>query len=79
MLTHDNVVSDLHAVMQRVKAFPEDVFLSFLPLSHFRANCGLLPGRCYRFLRRLRTLCCTTRTGYEAGQADRTDLGASHL
>ncbi|MEG2818374.1 MAG: long-chain fatty acid--CoA ligase [Comamonas sp.] len=34
MLTHRNVVSDLHAVMQRVQAFPSDVFLSFLPLSH---------------------------------------------
>lgn len=30
MLTHDNVVSDVHAVMQRVIAFPEDVFLSCL-------------------------------------------------
>lgn len=34
MLTHRNVVSDIHAVMQRVQAFPSDIFLSFLPLSH---------------------------------------------
>ena len=56
MLTHDNVVSDLHAVMQRVKAFPEDVFLSFLPLSHtFERTAGyylaVATGSCVAYAR----------------------------
>ncbi|MEB5965256.1 long-chain fatty acid--CoA ligase [Comamonas testosteroni] len=56
MLTHDNVVSDLHAVMQRVKAFPEDVFLSFLPLSHtFERTAGyylaIATGSCVAYAR----------------------------
>jgi long-chain acyl-CoA synthetase len=56
MLTHDNVVNDLHAVMQRVKAFPEDVFLSFLPLSHtFERTAGyylaIATGSCVAYAR----------------------------
>ncbi len=34
MLTHANVVANVKAVLQRVEAAAEDVFLSFLPLSH---------------------------------------------
>ncbi|WP_151448321.1 AMP-dependent synthetase/ligase [Lacisediminimonas profundi] len=34
MLTHDNVLENVKATYQRVTPFPEDVFLSFLPLSH---------------------------------------------
>ena len=34
MLTHDNVVENVKAVLQRVVPGPQDVFLSFLPLSH---------------------------------------------
>ncbi|WP_035639003.1 AMP-dependent synthetase/ligase [Bradyrhizobium sp. ORS 375] len=34
MLPHDNVVSNLKAIHQRLAAASEDVFLSFLPLSH---------------------------------------------
>ena len=56
MLTHDNVVSDLHAVMQRIHALPQDVFLSFLPLSHtFERTCGyylaVATGSCVAYAR----------------------------
>lgn len=34
MLTHDNVLENVKATLQRVAPLPEDVFLSFLPLSH---------------------------------------------
>lgn len=34
MLTHDNVVANVKATLERVPAFPADRFLSFLPLSH---------------------------------------------
>jgi long-chain acyl-CoA synthetase len=34
MLTHANVVANVKAVLQRVEAAADDVFLSFLPLSH---------------------------------------------
>ncbi|QXZ10986.1 long-chain fatty acid--CoA ligase [Comamonas sp. Y33R10-2] len=56
MLTHDNVVSDVHAVMQRVIALQEDVFLSFLPLSHtFERTTGyylaVATGSCVAYAR----------------------------
>lgn len=34
MLTHANFLQDAFAVLKTVMAFPEDIFLSFLPLSH---------------------------------------------
>ena len=34
MLTHDNVLENVKATLQRVAPAPDDVFLSFLPLSH---------------------------------------------
>ena len=34
MLTHDNVLENVKATLQRVVPSPDDVFLSFLPLSH---------------------------------------------
>ncbi len=34
MLTHDNVMANVAATLQRVAPQPDDVFLSFLPLSH---------------------------------------------
>ncbi len=34
MLSHDNVLENVKATLQRVVPVPEDVFLSFLPLSH---------------------------------------------
>src|SRR5271166_2090685 len=34
MLTHGNIVANVKAVLQRVEAVADDLFLSFLPLSH---------------------------------------------
>lgn len=34
MLSHRNILSVAHAALQRVPAYPDDVFLSFLPLAH---------------------------------------------
>lgn len=34
MLTHNNIVANVRAVLTRVTVLPGDVFLSFLPLSH---------------------------------------------
>jgi long-chain acyl-CoA synthetase len=34
MLSHNNILSDVHAGVQSVPCYREDVFLSFLPLSH---------------------------------------------
>ncbi|MDR2299395.1 MAG: AMP-dependent synthetase/ligase [Comamonas sp.] len=56
MLTHCNVVSDVHAVMQRVQATEQDIFLSFLPLSHtFERTAGyyfaIATGSCVAYAR----------------------------
>ncbi|MGG1945963.1 AMP-dependent synthetase/ligase [Trinickia sp. NRRL B-1857] len=61
MLTHENVVSNVKAVMQRVAADKTDVFLSFLPLSHtFERTAGYyLPvaaGACVAFARSTKLL-----------------------
>lgn len=41
MLSHRNVLSDVKAVLGRVVATQDDVFLSFLPVSHtFERTCG---------------------------------------
>lgn len=34
MLSHRNILAVAHAALQRVTAYPRDVFLSFLPLAH---------------------------------------------
>jgi long-chain acyl-CoA synthetase len=56
MLTHRNVVSNVKAVLQRVVARADDVFLSFLPLSHtFERTAGyylpIAAGSCVAFAR----------------------------
>lgn len=56
MLTHCNVVSDVHAIMQRVQATEQDIFLSFLPLSHtFERTTGyyfaIATGSCVAYAR----------------------------
>jgi long-chain acyl-CoA synthetase len=56
MLTHRNVVSNVKAVFQRVAPLPDDVFLSFLPLSHtFERTAGyylpIAAGSCVAFAR----------------------------
>jgi len=34
MLSHANILTDVHAGISRVPVYPDDLFLSFLPLSH---------------------------------------------
>ena len=56
MLTHDNVMSNVQAVVQRVAPVTSDVFLSFLPLSHtFERTAGyylpIAAGACVAFSR----------------------------
>ena len=56
MLTHSNVVSNVQAILQRVVPTAEDVFLSFLPLSHtFERTAGyylpLAVGSCVVYAR----------------------------
>jgi long-chain acyl-CoA synthetase len=56
MLTHRNVVSNVSAVLQRVAPRADDVFLSFLPLSHtFERTAGyyvpIASGACVAFAR----------------------------
>ncbi len=41
MLSHENVVSNVKAIHRRIAASGQDIFLSFLPLSHtFERTCG---------------------------------------
>jgi len=56
MLTHRNVVADVKAVLQRIQPTVEDVFLSFLPLSHtFERTAGyylpMAAGSCVAYAR----------------------------
>ena len=48
MLTHRNVLANIKALMQHLEARADDVYLSFLPLSHtFERTCGYyLPVAC---------------------------------
>jgi long-chain acyl-CoA synthetase len=48
MLTHRNVLANIKALMQHLEARADDVYLSFLPLSHtFERTCGYyLPIAC---------------------------------
>ena len=56
MLTHRNVVANVKAVMERIRPTPDDVFLSFLPLSHtFERTAGyylpMAAGSCVAYAR----------------------------
>mgnify|MGYP001548192732 FL=1 len=56
MLTHYNVLSNIRAVMARVKVYSSDVFLSILPLSHtFERTVGyylpIAAGGCVAYAR----------------------------
>jgi long-chain acyl-CoA synthetase len=56
MLTHGNIVSNVKAVLQRVAPMANDVFLSFLPLSHTFERTGgyylpIAAGCCVAFAR----------------------------
>jgi len=61
MLTHGNLLSDVVAELDVVPVFPDDVFLSFLPVSHaFERNVGhFLPvasGACIAYAEDITTL-----------------------
>ncbi|MFM0080626.1 AMP-dependent synthetase/ligase [Paraburkholderia sediminicola] len=61
MLTHDNVVSNVKAALQRIAPRESDVLLSFLPLSHtFERTAGyylpIAAGCCVAFARSARQL-----------------------
>jgi long-chain acyl-CoA synthetase len=56
MLTHANVIADVKAVLERIAPTPEDVFLSFLPLSHTFERTGgyylpMASGSCVAYAR----------------------------
>ncbi len=67
MLTHRNVISDVKAVLQRIQPTVEDVFLSFLPLSHtFERTAGyylpMAAGSCVAYARSVALLAEDLRT-----------------
>lgn len=56
MLSHENMLSNAEAGLQQVKIYPQDLFLSFLPLSHmFERTAGyyipIMAGACVAFAR----------------------------
>ncbi|RYF24647.1 MAG: long-chain fatty acid--CoA ligase [Comamonadaceae bacterium] len=56
MLTHANVIADVKAVMERIAPTRQDVFLSFLPLSHTFERTGgyylpIATGSCVAYAR----------------------------
>jgi long-chain acyl-CoA synthetase len=67
MLTHDNVVTNVKAVLERVAPARGDLFLSFLPLSHtFERTAGyylpIAAGCCVAFARSTRQLPADLKT-----------------
>ncbi|OGB67403.1 MAG: AMP-dependent synthetase [Burkholderiales bacterium RIFCSPLOWO2_12_FULL_64_99] len=67
MLTHRNVMSNVKAVMSVIQPQPEDVFLSFLPLSHtFERTAGyylpMAAGACVVYARSVALLSEDLRT-----------------
>ncbi|MES2611764.1 MAG: long-chain fatty acid--CoA ligase [Pseudomonadota bacterium] len=61
MLTHRNVVSDVKAVLERIAPTVDDVFLSFLPLSHTFERTGgyylpIAAGSCVAYARSVQQL-----------------------
>jgi long-chain acyl-CoA synthetase len=56
MLSHSNILQDAFACLQREPIYPDDVFLSFLPLSHtFERTVGyyipMMAGACVAYVR----------------------------
>ena len=67
MLTHHNVVSDVKAVLDRISPTVDDVFLSFLPLSHTFERTGgyylpIAAGSCVAYARSVQQLAEDMRT-----------------
>ncbi|WP_406625765.1 AMP-dependent synthetase/ligase [Acidovorax sp. SDU_ACID1] len=67
MLTHANVIADVKAVLARIVPTPDDVFLSFLPLSHTFERTGgyylpMAAGSCVAYARSVAQLAEDLRT-----------------
>ncbi len=67
MLTHRNVMTNIKAVMARIRPTPDDVFLSFLPLSHtFERTAGyylpMAAGSCVAYARSVALLAQDLKT-----------------
>jgi long-chain acyl-CoA synthetase len=67
MLTHRNVVSDVKAVLDRIAPTVDDLFLSFLPLSHTFERTGgyylpIAAGSCVAYARSVQQLADDLRT-----------------
>lgn len=67
MLTHRNVVSDVKAVLDRIAPTADDVFLSFLPLSHTFERTGgyylpMAAGSCVAYARSVAQLADDLKT-----------------
>lgn len=67
MLTHGNIVSDVKAVLERIAPTVNDVFLSFLPLSHTFERTGgyylpIAAGSCVVYARSVALLAEDLRT-----------------
>jgi long-chain acyl-CoA synthetase len=61
MLSHVNILSNAQAVLRHVQAYPDDLFLSFLPLSHaFERTVGcylpMMAGSCVAYTREVAKL-----------------------
>lgn len=61
MLSHRNILWNAHAVLEAMPAYRDDVFLSFLPLSHtFERTVGyylpMMAGCCVAYARSVKTL-----------------------
>lgn len=61
MLSHQNILANAEAVLKATPAYPEDVFLSFLPLSHaFERTVGyyipMMAGSCVAYSRSVKEL-----------------------
>jgi long-chain acyl-CoA synthetase len=61
MLSHVNILSNAQAVLRHVQAYPDDLFLSFLPLSHaFERTVGcylpMMAGSCVAYTREISKL-----------------------
>lgn len=61
MLSHDNIIANIKAIAKRLPASHDDVFLSFLPLSHtFERTCGyyyaIAMGACVAYARSVKDL-----------------------
>ncbi|MBI2354047.1 MAG: long-chain fatty acid--CoA ligase [Deltaproteobacteria bacterium] len=61
MLSHANILSNAHAALQRVPLYPDDLLLSFLPLSHSLERtagyyAAIMAGACVTHVRSLETI-----------------------